>query len=467
MNYKNNVLELIGHTPLVKLNRLAKGLKPLVLAKMESYNPGGSVKDRIGIAMIERAERSGDLKPGGTIVEATSGNTGIGLALAGAIKGYRCVFVMTDKSSQEKARYLKGLGADVIVVSSAAKPDTPEHYVTVARRIARETPNAILTNQYANPANPEKHYQTTGPEIWEATEGKITHFIAGMGTGGTISGTSRYLKEQNPNVKIIGADPVGSVFKTYKETGKLMSASPYLVEGIGQELIPENVHLKYVDEIINVTDRDSFNTARRLCREEAIFCGGSTGTNAWAALKVAESANEDDVIVFIVCDTGERYLSKYLSDEWLKEKQLIGPERMTLSLLNESKQHAGKPKLISITPDTLIGEALKLMNERGLSQLPVLEEGKAVGSVRESRLMAKLLDDRQLLNEPVRSVMDEPFPVVNEDVAVERAMRYLKDSPAILVEEYGRIIGIVTRHDVIDIDNRSLVDGRTWPLFDH
>ncbi len=467
MNYKNNVLELIGNTPLVKLNKLTKGLKPLVLAKMESYNPGGSVKDRIGIAMIERAERAGDLKPGGTIVEATSGNTGIGLALAGAIKGYRCVFVMTEKSSQEKARYLKGLGADVIVVSAAAKPDTPEHYVTVARRIARETPNAILTNQYANPANPEKHFKTTGPELWEATDGRITHFVAGLGTGGTISGTGRYLKEQNPNIKIIGADPVGSVFKTYKETGKLMSASPYLVEGIGQELIPENVHLKYVDEIINVTDRDSFNTARRLCREEAIFCGGSTGTNAWAALKVAETAGADDIIVFIVCDTGERYLSKFLSDEWLKEKQLLGPERMTLSLLNESKLHAGKPRLISIAPDTLIGDALKLMNERGLSQLPVLEDGKAVGSVRESHLMARLLDERSLLNEPVRAVMDEAFPVVSETVDVERAMKYLKESPALLIEEYGRIVGIITRHDVIDIDSRSVIDGRVWPMFDH
>ncbi|MBI1762736.1 MAG: pyridoxal-phosphate dependent enzyme [Acidobacteria bacterium] len=467
MNYKNNVLELIGNTPLVKLNKLTKGLKPLVLAKMESYNPGGSVKDRIGIAMIERAERAGDLKPGGTIVEATSGNTGIGLALVSAIRGYRCVFVMTEKASQEKARYLKGLGADVIVVSAAAKPDTPEHYVSVAKRIARETPNAILTNQYANPANPEKHFKTTGPELWEATEGRLTHFVAGLGTGGTISGTGRYLKEQNPNIKIIGADPVGSVFKTYKETGKLMSASPYLVEGIGQELIPENVHLKYVDEIINVTDRDSFSTARRLCREEAIFCGGSTGTNAWAALKAAETAGENDIIVFIVCDTGERYLSKFLSDEWLKEKQLLGPERMTLSLLNESKLHAGKPRLISISPDTLIGDALKLMNERGLSQLPVLDDGKAVGSVRESHLMARLLDERSLLNEPVRAVMDEAFPVVSETVDVERAMKYLKESPALLVEEYGRIVGIITRHDVIDIDSRSVIDGRAWPMFDH
>jgi cystathionine beta-synthase len=238
MKYKNNILELIGDTPLVKLNKLTRGLKPLVLAKIESLNPGGSVKDRIGQAMIDRAERLGELKPGGTVVEATSGNTGIGIALTCAVRGYRCVFVMTDKCSQEKVRYLKALGADVIVVPAAAKPDSPEHYVNTARRIASETPNAILTNQYANPANPEIHYRTTGPEIWEATDGRITHFVAGLGTGGTMSGTARFLKEKNPNIRTIGADPYGSVFKTFKETGRLMGASPYLVEGIGQELIP-------------------------------------------------------------------------------------------------------------------------------------------------------------------------------------------------------------------------------------
>jgi cystathionine beta-synthase len=451
MNYKSSILELIGGTPLVRINKLTRGMKPLVLAKIESLNPGGSVKDRIGKAMIDRAERLGDLKPGGTVVEATSGNTGIGIALTCAVRGYRCVFVMTDKCSQEKVRYLKALGADVIVVPAAAKPDSPEHYVNTARRIASETPNAILTNQYANPANPEIHYHTTGPEIWEATEGRITHFVAAMGTGGTISGAGRFLKEKNPNLRIIGADPYGSVFKTFKETGRLMGSNPYLVEGIGQELIPDNVHLKYIDEIVNVTDRDSFNTARRMGREEGIFCGGSSGTIAWAALKVAENLTENDILVFIVCDTGERYLSKFLSDEWMKEKRLLGEERMKLGLLNELKMHAGKPRLVSVGPDATVGEALDLMNSHSLSQIPVLDDGKSVGSVRDNRVMAQLLDNRDLLQAPVKQLMDAPFPVVNENVDVSHAKQYLKDSPAILVEEYGRIVGIVTRHDVLDI----------------
>jgi cystathionine beta-synthase len=450
MDYKENILALIGRTSLVKLNKLTKGIDALVLAKMESHNPGGSVKDRIGVSMIDAAEREGRLKPGGTVVEATSGNTGIGVALVCAVRGYRAVFVMTDKCSVEKIRYLKALGADVVVVPVSAKPDSPDHYVNTARRIAQETPNSLFVFQYGNPANPEAHYLTTGPEIWEQTEGRITHFVSGIGTGGTISGTGRYLKEKNPRIRIIGADPYGSVFKTYKETGKLMQATPYLVEGIGQEIIPENVHMKYIDEIINVTDRDSFQLARRLGREEGIFCGGSTGTNLYAALQVARGLGKDDVVVFIVCDTGERYLSKFLSDEWLREKRMLGVEKMTVGLLTQTKQDGETPQLVSVGPQHQVSDALQMMNTYGLSQLPVLEDGRSVGSLREGRLMSKLLGNPDLMRSPVAEVMDKGFPVVSEDASVNTATRYLKNSPAILVEEYGRIVGIVTRYDVLD-----------------
>lgn len=451
MDYRENILALIGSTPLVKLNKLTKGIDALVLAKMESLNPGGSVKDRIGISMIDAAEREGRLRPGGTVVEATSGNTGIGLALTCAVRGYRAVFVMTDKCSVEKVRYLKALGADVVVVPVSAKPDSPDHYVNTARRIAQETPNSLFVFQYGNPANPEAHYRTTGPELWSQTEGRITHFVAGVGTGGTISGAGRYLKEKNSAIRVIGADPYGSVFKTYKETGKLMQATPYLVEGIGQEIIPENVHMKYIDEIINVTDRDSFQTARRLGRDEGIFCGGSTGTTAWAALQVARDLSKDDVVVFVVCDTGERYLTKFLSDEWMKEKRLLGVEKITAGLLVRTKQSETTPDLVSVSPNHQVGEALQMMHAHGLSQLPVLEDGKSVGSLREGRLMGRMLDNRELVGSPVAEVMDNSFPVVDEDTPLETAMKYLKDSPAILIEEYGRITGIVTRFDVLDI----------------
>jgi cystathionine beta-synthase len=455
MEYHENILGLIGRTPLVRLNRLATGVRGTLLAKMESLNPGYSVKDRIGIAMIEAAEREGILKPGGTIVEATSGNTGIGLALAAAVKGYKCIFVMTDKASVEKSRYLKSLGADVVITPVSAKPGTPDHYVSTAKRIASETPNSFYPDQYSHPANPEAHYRTTGPEIWEQTEGKITHFVAGLGTGGTISGTGRFLKEKNPSIKIIGADPYGSVFKTYKETGKLVEATPYLVEGIGQEVVPPNVHIKYVDEVINITDRESFDTARQLGRKEGIFCGGSTGTNLAAALRVARELDENAVIVFIVCDTGEHYLSKFQSDEWMKEKRLLEPRKITAGLMSGTKRSQAPAQLIWVSPSTTVADALAKMDEVGVTQLPVIDEGRAVGSVRENRVLAKVVRNSELLKTTVDDVMEPSFPTVDVDASSDEVTRRLRTSPAVLVEEYGRIVGIITRHDVLDMSLKS------------
>src|SRR6266446_2055937 len=450
MHYYDNILGLIGRTPLVKLNRLAGGVKGTVLAKMESLNPGFSVKDRIGISMIEAAEREGKLKPGGTIVEATSGNTGIGLALAAAVKGYKCIFVMTDKASVEKSRYLKALGADVIITPVSAKPGTPDHYVSTARRIAAETPNSFYPDQYSHPANPEAHYRTTGPELWEQTEGKITHFVSGIGTGGTISGTGRFLKEKNSEIKVIGADPFGSIYKTYKDTGKIPETTPYLVEGIGQEVLPGNAHMQYVDEVINISDHDSFETARQLSRVEGIFCGGSTGTNCAAALRIARDLDESAVIVFIVCDTGEHYLSKFHSDEWMKEKRLLEPQKITAGLLNETKTKGAPRELVTVTPNELVSAALAKMNELGLTQIPVLEDGKSVGSLRENHLLSKVFNERDLLEAPVSKIMDKGFPIVDVDDDVNVVSRKLRSSPAVLIEEYGRITGIITRHDLLD-----------------
>ncbi|HQR36968.1 MAG TPA: pyridoxal-phosphate dependent enzyme [Blastocatellia bacterium] len=451
MQYYESVLDLVGKTPLVKLHRVTEGIRAQVFAKMESYNPRGSFKDRIGVSMVEAAERDGSLKPGGTIVEATSGNTGIGLALAAAIKGYKCIFVMTEKASVEKGRYLKALGADVVICPVAAKPGSPDHYVTTARRIAAETPNSFYPDQYSNPNNPEAHYRTTGPELWEQTDGRITHFVAGLGTGGTISGTARYLKEKSPAIRVVGADPYGSVFKTFKETGQLTEATPYMVEGIGQEVIPENVHIKYVDEIVNVTDRESFELSRQLGRLEGIFCGGSTGTNLGAALKVARTLDESGVVVFIVCDTGERYLTKHLSDEWMREKRLLEPQRISASLLVKTKTAAGPSSLVAVAPSDSIGDVLTLMQDRALSLIPVLEDGRSVGSLRENRLLTCVLANRDLLGQPVSEVMDPSFPMVDDEASMTDVARLLQKSPAILVEEYGRIAGILTRHDLLDV----------------
>lgn len=454
MKLYENVLGLIGNTPLVKINNITKqyGIKAQVYAKMESLNPGYSVKDRIGISMINDAEEKGILKPGGTIIEATSGNTGIGLALVAAVRGYRCIFVMTDKVSIEKRRYLKAIGADVVICSAAAKYGSPEHYVSTAKRIAEETPNSFYPDQYNHPANPLAHYRTTGPEIWEATEGKITHFVASIGTGGTISGTSRYLKEKNPNIKVIGGDPYGSIFKLYKETGQVPEATPYLVEGIGQNIPVGNADIKIIDEIINITDRESFELSRQLGKQEGIFCGGSTGTIFAAALRVAKNLDENGLVVFIVCDTGEHYLTKHHSDEWMKEKLLLEPQKITASLIAETKSQNSPQNLVFVSPEETVGEALNRMNENGVTQIPVLDENKSVGSLRESRILAKLLANADLMKMPVKEAMDESFPVVDVDASLAQIKPKLQTSPAVLIEEFNRITGIITRSDVLELN---------------
>lgn len=451
MEYKNSIIDLIGNTPLIQLNKLNKGLKPKIFAKLESHNPGGSVKDRIGLAMIEDAERSGQLKPGGTVIEATSGNTGIGLALAASIKGYKSVFVVTDKVSSEKINYLRALGAEVIVVSNAVEPDHPEYYVNVAKRIHSETPNSIFAYQYSNPANPEIHYKTTGPEIWEQTDGKITHFISSIGTGGTISGTGRFLKEKNPNIKVIGADPLGSIFKTYKETGELIKGTPYLVEGIGQDCLPENVHFQYIDQIINVSDRESFAMARKLTKEEGIFCGGSTGTIVKVTLDIAKDLTENDVVVFIVCDTGERYLSKVHNETWLKDNRMLEVEMKILRDVSDEKKRKGLENICYVNNNDIVKDAVEIFNKNGFTQIPVFDERlKPVGSIRENKLMGKLVEDSKLLNAKISEVMEESFPVLDAKNEIAEVKKILKNTTAILVSDFGRITDIITRYDLID-----------------
>ena len=452
MGYKNSILEQIGNTPLIKLNRLSKGLKPQIFAKLESANPGGSVKDRIGYNMILDAEKRGKLKAGGTIIEATSGNTGIGLAITAAVKGYRCIFVVTDKVSDEKINYLKAFGAEVIVVSNLVDPDDPEYYVNVAKRLHAEISNSFFAYQYSNPSNPEIHYKTTGPEIWQQTNGKVTHFISSIGTGGTISGTGRYLKEKNPDIKVIGADPLGSIFKHYKETGEIIKGTPYLVEGIGQDCLPENVHFKYVDEIINISDKESFAAARRLTKEEGIFCGGSTGTIVHVALEIAEKCNTDDVIVFIVCDTGERYLSKVHNEDWLKLNRMLDTEIRTLRDISDAKKAAGIEEIASVKEDDKIKDALELITNTGYSQIPVLKGKKSIGSIKESRLLSSLVDNPQLYNSEIKEVMEENFPIVDAKTEIEKVKEILKEHDAVLVSDFGLITDIITRHDLITFD---------------
>ena len=450
MRYHNSILETIGNTPLVRLPRIAKDAKCLFLAKLEMFNPGGSVKDRIGVAMVEDAERRGLLKPGGTIIEPTSGNTGMGLAMVATIKGYRTIFTIPDKMSREKIDLLKAFGARVVVTPTAVPPDHPDSYYKVAERLHRETPNSVLPNQYANPENPNAHYRTTGPEIWRDTDGKVTHFVCGMGTGGTISGAGKFLKEKNRKVRVIGADPIGSILKDYFATKQITKGHTYKIEGIGEDFIPETTWFDVIDDIVKVGDREAYLLTRRLAREEGILAGSSAGAALFAAMKVAEGLSKDDVLVVLLPDSGSKYVSKAHNEAWLTDMGFLEePAAPLVSILRRKEQRL--PGVVSVEAAATVREAVDRMRTYDVSQMPVLEGGKLVGGVFEDELLQKLLADPSLNDAPVAKMMAEPFPLVDPGADLEQVYRLLqRGSPAVLVGTPEALAGIVTRIDVIE-----------------
>ena len=448
----DSVIDTIGWTPLIRLNRITRGIRTPVYGKAEFFNPGGSVKDRIGGPIIERAEREGALRPGGTIVEGTSGNTGVGLAIAAALKGYKCIFTMPDKMSQEKVRLLKAFGAEVIITPTAVPPDHPDNYVMMAKRIAAETPNAILANQFYNQANPDAHYATTGPELWEQTEGRITHFVAAAGTGGTLTGVGRYLKEKNPKIRIIAGDPTGSILAEKWRTKGAANpeGTPYKIEGIGQDKVPGTLDMSVIDDYVTVSDKDAFAMARRLTREEGLFVGGSAGLITHVAMAAARRIDDPDAcVVTFLCDTGERYLSKLYSDEWMRENQMLDSDRLTLEQVLVGK-NGGSPAIVSVGPGSTVRQALGLMAQHDVSQLPVMDGPSCVGSVSDWSLSAKSLENSKVLDATVGDIMDPPFPVVEAGQPVDAVSKLLsKSNPAVLVRDDGAVRGIVTRSDML------------------
>lgn len=453
MQYYESMIELVGNTPLVKLNTVTEGIRATVLAKVEYFNPGGSVKDRIAVRMIEAAEASGALQPGGTIVEPTSGNTGVGLAMVAQRKGYKCVFVCPDKVSTDKINVLRAYGAEVVVCPTAVDPDHPDSYYNVSDRLVRETPGAWKPDQYSNPDNPRSHYETTGPELWEQTEGKITHFVAGVGTGGTISGTGRYLKDvSDGRVKVVGADPEGSVYSGG-------SGRPYLIEGVGEDFWPTAYDRTVADEIVAVSDKDAFQMTRRLAKEEGLLVGGSCGMAVVGALKVAEGLGPDDVVVVLLPDSGRGYLSKIFNDEWMADYGFLEEDGPAVRVGDVLQGKAGGlPSLVHMHPDETVGDAIEVLREYGVSQMPIVKPGaghpdvmaaEVIGSVVERELLDALFAQRASLGDPLEKHMSPPLPHVGSGEAVEDLMAVLGRADAAVVLVEGKPRGVVSRQDLL------------------
>lgn len=449
MQYAKNILETIGNTPLVKLNSITKDIDALVLAKVETFNPGNSVKDRMAVKMIDDAEADGRLKPGGTIIEGTSGNTGMGLALAAIVKGYKLICVISDKQSKEKMDILRAVGAEVIVCPTNVEPEDPRSYYSVSKQLATETPNSWYVNQYDNPSNSLAHYEQTGPEIWKQTDGKITHFVVGVGTGGTISGVGKFLKEKNPDIKIWGVDTYGSVFKKYHETGIFDENEiyPYITEGIGEDILPENVDFNIIDGFTKVTDKDAAVFTRKLAKEEGIFCGNSAGSAIKGLLQLKEYFKPEDVVVVLFHDHGSRYVGKMFNDDWMRERGFLDEEiTKAIDLIRDRVE----TELITAKTEELVSHAIERMRKHDISQIPVEDQNGFVGSIDESDLFKLYFEDKNIADKPIKAVMRKAFPIVEKDVSIERISNLInKDNKAVLVNlENGRY-QIITKYDVI------------------
>lgn len=449
MRYSNTILDTIGNTPLVKINNLTKDIPALVLAKVETFNPGNSIKDRMALKMVEDAEKRGDLKPGGTIIEGTSGNTGMGLAIAAIIKGYKCIFTTTDKQSKEKVDALKALGAEVIVCPTDVDPEDPRSYYSVSSRLVNDVPNSWKPDQYNNPSNATAHYEQTGPEIWEQTEGKITHLVVGVGTGGTISGTGKYLKEKNPNIKILGIDTFGSVFTKYKRTGEFDKNEiyPYITEGIGEDFLPDNVNFNTIDHFEQVTDKDAAIFTRRIAREEGIFAGNSAGSAMAGIEQMKHMFNDGDVVVVIFHDHGTRYLAKMFNDDWMRDRGFMQEKNPKAIDLIESHKNL---KLVTVNADDSVEKVLELMQKYDISQIPVTKDEEFVGSLNDNYLYAKLIADADLKHSKIADIMQPPFPFVDSQARLDEVSKKInKDNSAVLMKDWGGNLHIITKYDVI------------------